>query len=189
MTPRRRFPWIGVTLIAVGAVLLLEKFSLLSFETSTLVWIILMLFGVVKVGQGFSRPGGGVFVGTVAFLYGLYFLLHTFDDVELRPHLFLPASFLIFGFAFLMLFFRNIREWIYILPALLLLSAGSLFLLNRLGYFDAWDVGEVLRVYWPLGLILIGVMIVLKRRSAGRPLTPPSPPVDSAAGNVGGSIG
>ncbi len=188
MSDKRQFPWIGIILMLAGVALLLEKLDVLSLSTPALLWILLLLFGLAMVVQGFSGNNGGrVFFGTIFFLYGLYFLLHSIDAVELRGHLFIPASFIIFGFAFVMLYLNNLREWLFLLPAVLLLGFGVLYIMGTLGYFTAWDVHETVRLYWPIGLIIIGVAIVLRRRVAARshmstslPGEPPQPPAQGS---------
>ncbi len=184
MSYSKHFPWIGVVLMLAGLALLLNKLDILTVGTPTLLWVLCMLFGIAMVAQGFSTTNGArIFFGTLFFLYGLYFILHSIDAFEMRSHLFIPASFLIFGFAFVMIYLNNFREWILLLPAVLLMGIGTLYIMGSMGYFNAWEMREMVRLYWPVGLIIIGLAIVLRRRTAlkARAAAPadtqPPPPV------------
>jgi len=169
-TTKRHIPWLGVALIGIGIVLLLDRLDILDVRFSTLIWPIVVLFGLVRVGQGFSRNiQSRVFTGTVIFLYGLFFLLRSTDYVELHGHMFFPATFLIFGIAFLMMFLNNLKEWVFLLPAILLCGVGTAFILGEMGYLYRYDVWEAVRLYWPLGLVIIGLAIILRRKTQTQP--------------------
>ncbi|MDQ7848761.1 MAG: DUF5668 domain-containing protein [Armatimonadota bacterium] len=68
------------------------------------------------------------------------------------------------------------------LGGLLLLGLGVLFLLSNFGYFSWAALGR----WWPLVLIAIGLIILLRRSStepaAGPPLSPAEPPSPAPAG-------
>jgi hypothetical protein len=50
----------------------------------------------------------------------------------------------------------------HLIPALVLIVLGTLFLLDNLG-FSTFDVGHLIGTWWPLVLILAGVNLLLKR--------------------------
>jgi cell wall-active antibiotic response 4TMS protein YvqF len=163
---KSRAPWFAVALILVGAVLLLDRLDLIRFGFQMALWSVLAVFGLVKAVQGFSRnQKGSIFGGTVAFLYGLFFLLRSSDYVDVRMGMFFPATFLIFGIALLMMFLNNYHEWELLIPAGLLGGIGVAFVLSDLGYLDRYDVWEAVRLYWPLGLVLLGLALLLRRRA------------------------
>lgn len=49
-----------------------------------------------------------------------------------------------------------------LIPALVLITLGSLFLLDNLG-FSTFDVGHLIGTWWPLLLILAGANLLLRR--------------------------
>jgi hypothetical protein len=162
---RKRFPWIGVILIVAGGAMLVNRLGIFQIGYSYIVWSLVMIFGVVEVGRGFSSSNSGrIFFGTVLFLYGLYFLLRATDYVELRGHMFIPATFIIVGFAFIMTYLNNVREWAFLIPATILMGLGAAYILSETGYLYPWEVREMVRMYWPVGLILIGLAILFRRR-------------------------
>lgn len=176
---RPRVPWFGVVLIVVGGVLLLSKLNVIELEFMQVFWPVVMLFGLLRVGQGFSRNiPRRVFWGTLLFLYGLFFFLRTWEYVDMHPHRFLPASFLIVGIAFFMMYLNNVKEWLFLVPAVILTGIGGAFILTEVGYLDRWEVWEAVRLYWPIALVLVGIAIILRRRSHTQ--TPDVPPPASA---------
>lgn len=164
---KRRYPWFGIILIVVGGAFLVHRLGFLHVEYSYILWSLVMIFGAVRAVSGFSGSHSGrVFFGTVLFLYGLYFLLRATDYVELRGHMLIPATFIITGFAFIMMFLNSPREWTFLVPAAILVGFGALYILSESGYLSPWDVKENVRMYWPVALILIGVAILIRRRAA-----------------------
>jgi hypothetical protein len=59
-------------------------------------------------------------------------------------------------------------EWMpamrHLIPALVLIVLGTLFLLDNLG-FSHFDVGQLIATWWPLLLILGGINLLLRRAS------------------------
>ena len=177
-----RFPWIGVVLIVIGGALLINRLGIFHIGYSYILWSLIIIFGVVEVTRGFSGSHSGrIFLGTVMFLYGLYFLLRATDYVELRGHMLIPATFIIMGFAFIMMYLNNLKEWAFLIPAVILVGVGGAYILSDVGYLYPWEVRETVRLYWPVGLILIGVAIVFRRRAhtGKQDDTPGQPPPQS----------
>jgi hypothetical protein len=167
----QKFPLFAVALIVVGVLLLLRNLNVFSLHFSSYFWPLIMLFGLVGVGQGFSgNRRGKIFWSAVVFLYALFFFLRSLDSIEVRGHLFIPASFLVFGLAFLMMYLADVKEWSLLIPSLVLLGIGSIFILDEYGYVDGWEVWYSIRQYWPIAIILFGIGILSRRKS----LPPPS---------------
>jgi len=167
---KQRIPWFGIALIVFGAAILLRKFHFIELEYWSIFWPLLILLGLVIAGRGFSSNSHGrVFWGTVLFLFSLYFLLRSGDFNVASGFLFPPSVFLIIGLGFLMLFVNNPREWYFLLLALFFGGIGSLLLLVNYGYLYYWDVWELVRTYWPVALILVGVALLLRKRPRSIP--------------------
>jgi hypothetical protein len=179
--PGPRIPWLGIALILFGALLLVNKLDLVDISFHQIFWPIVMLLGLVGVGRGFGRgKRGKIFFGTLVFLFGLYFLLHSIDRFEIGGHLIVASSFLIFGIAFLMVWFNDVRDWYYLIPAALSGGVGVALLGSELGYLSHWEVLDAVRVYWPLALILFGVGMILRRKMHSSSDTTPAAPAPPA---------
>jgi peptidoglycan/LPS O-acetylase OafA/YrhL len=129
------------------------------------------VFGLLAATRGFSANyRWKIFWGTLCFLYGLFFFLRTTDVVQLHGHIFLPVSFLVFGVAFFMMYLNDMKEWFFLVPAVLLGGGGVLFILADMDYLSYWDVYDTVHTYWPVILILLGLGFIFRRRN-----TPPPP--------------
>lgn len=160
-----RIPWFAVGLIAVGAVMLLNRFAVISLGWPIVLWGLVALFGAQRMITGFSaRRRGRVFWGSLLFLFGLYRILHRLDIVEVDHHLFFPTLMLIVGLSFLLMYISAPKEWHLLIPALVFVGLGGTLLLTEYGYFDRWEVMWTIREYWPAVLIVFGASLLLKSR-------------------------
>jgi hypothetical protein len=165
MSTRQRFPVFGVILLLVGIALLLERLEILAFGWGRILWTAITLLGAGVVIRAFlENSRGKVFWGTVLFLFGLLFLLRSFRLVENQGELFLPAALTILGLAFFMLFVADPRDWHLLIPSAVLLAFGGTFMLTEVGYFHRWEVWETVGRWWPLVLILVGILLLVRRR-------------------------
>src|SRR5512135_230609 len=114
MKPQRsRLPWFGVGLVLFGLFLLFRKFGYIDAGFGQIFWGLVMLWGIVAVGRGYGDGRRGkIFWGTVLFLFGLFFLLQTFESIEVRAYTFFPSLFLILGIAFLMVYLHDMHDWL-----------------------------------------------------------------------------
>jgi hypothetical protein len=162
-----RISWFGIVLIVLGLIMLLDRFHLVMISFGTVFWPLVMLLGIVTVVRGFSdNRTGKIFWGTVMFLFALFFFLRSSEYFEVRAHVFPPALFLIFGIAFLMTFVNNVREWYMLIPAIAFGGIGVFLILVEYGYiyrWDAWEVWNATRLYWPILVILFGLALMLRR--------------------------
>jgi hypothetical protein len=165
MASQRRLPVFGILLLVVGLALLLEKLDVIEFGWSKILWAAVAVLGAAIVIRSFVQNGrGGIFWGTLLFLYGLLFLLRSLDLVESHVTVFMPASFAILGFGFLMLFVSDPKDWHLLIPSVILLGIGGAFMLAEAGYIHRWEVWDTFRTWWPLLLVLVGFSLIFRRR-------------------------
>ncbi len=163
---KKQFPWFGLFLVVIGAVLLLNQLHVLRFGWARLIWIICIFFGGGIVLRGLvNQRVGSVFWGTVIFLTGIFFTLHQFEIIESHGRMIPAVTLVIFGFAFLMkIIFAPRTSWPSIIPAVVFLGLGSALMLSDLGYLYHYDVWMFCRTYWPVLLIAAGIAAVFKAR-------------------------
>ena len=165
MPSQRRLPVFGILLLVVGIALLLEKLDVIEFGWSKVLWAAVAVLGAAIVIRSFVQNGrGGIFWGTLLFLYGLFFLLRSLDLIESHVTVFMPASFTILGFGFLMLFVSDPKDWHLLIPSVILLGFGGAFMLAEAGYIHRWEMWDTFRTWWPLVLVLVGFSLILRRR-------------------------
>ncbi len=169
-TNKSAIPWFGFALVIIGAALLLTKLHVIDVKFSTIFWAVVSMFGLVAAARGFAANyRWKIFWGTLWFLYGLFFFLRTSDIADIRGHIFIPASFLIFGVAFFMMYSNDVREWFFLIPAVVLGGAGAIFILADLDYVSYWEVYDTVRMYWPIVLIVFGLGFIFRRKNSQPP--------------------
>jgi|WetSurMetagenome_2_1015567.scaffolds.fasta_scaffold597402_2 hypothetical protein len=177
----QKISWFGIVLIVIGLAMLLDRFDVFNLRFSTIFWPMVSLCGLVLVGRGYAQERRGrVFWGTVLFLYGIFFVLRSIDYFEIYGYTFFPASFLVFGLAFFMMYLCNFRDWPLLIPSMILLGIGSLILMNEYGFLYPYEVFDIIHMYWPVALILFGVGLMLRKKypstQQANPPTPAPPP-------------
>jgi hypothetical protein len=162
---RKRFPIIGVILIVIGVALLLHEMEVINIGAGTLVWIGVFAYGAATIIRAFIvNERGKIFWGTLCYLTGLLFLLKKFGFLHESFSLYFPAFILIVGLSFFMLFVFNIRDWHLLIPSFIFLAVGAALMLTQMGYWYTRDVWNVIRSYWPVLLILLGGVMILRKR-------------------------
>ena len=165
--------WFGIILVVFGAAMLLDRLDVINVDFSNILWPFMMILGLLIVGRGFSADRRGkIYWGTVLFLYSLFFLLRSIDRFEIEGYMFFPASFIIFGIAFFMMYLTNLKDWPLLIPSVILCFVGSMFILTEYGILYRWEVWDIVRLWWPVILILFGVAMLLKRRCNSTPSAP-----------------
>ncbi len=187
---------LGIFLIVFGSLLLLKKFDVIDLSVREIIWPALALMGLIVAGRGlFDRVKWKVFWGTVLFLYSIFFLVRSIDRFDIPIQMIFPATFLVFGIVFVMLFVNRPADWYYLVPGLLLLAVGVSMVLTEYGYWYGWEIRDAIATWWPLALVLMGAGMLLRRRGAtadkpgpdsGWPESaPPVPPATPGPGVVG----
>lgn len=167
METKPRIALFGILLVLVGVALLLEKLDLVQFGWTRILWAAVSLLGAAIVIRAFVSNGRGrIFWGTILFLYGLLFLLRSSQLLEIDFEVLMPASVIILGFGFLMLFVYDPKDWHLLIPSLILLTFGGAFMLTEVGIIRRWELWESIGTWWPLILILVGFSLILRRRKA-----------------------
>jgi hypothetical protein len=155
----------GIFLIALGSVLLLDRFEIIYFGWGRIFWMFLGIWGAVLAVQGFSmKRRGRTFWGSLLFFFGIFFSLDAWDLIWLTDELGFGGMSLALGLAFVMLYVFEPRNVGVLAPAVLFVGFGAAMILVEYNYLDWWEVRRAIRDYWPVALILWGVAILLKRK-------------------------
>jgi LiaF transmembrane domain len=163
--------WLGISLILIGVAMLLDRLDVVEWEWWVVVWAIVAALGGIKIAQGVAhRKGGKVFWGTVLLLFGGVQVLDYAGLLNGFPHYMFPFSLpvvlAVVGVAFLAMFLIEPREWQLLVPACAFLGLGTVMILADLGTLSRDSVVDAVSSYWPVGLIVFGMALLLRRRSA-----------------------
>ncbi|HXX62874.1 MAG TPA: DUF5668 domain-containing protein [Bacteroidota bacterium] len=156
-----RISGLGVVLIAVGLTMLLHRLNVVWIPWRTTIFFLVAAVGAVKLYNGIAlKSKGKVFWGMIWFTVGLGLLLDTTYAINLTPGLAVSGLMIAVGLGFMLMFGVRRSQWFHIVPGLIFLAAGSLFLAGELGYLSSWDVAGFCETYWPVGLILFGAALL-----------------------------
>jgi hypothetical protein len=159
-----RFSWFAVALIVTGTAMLLQRLHVISMDWRTIFWGVVALGGVYKLVMGFAmKRRGGVFWGTIFTTVGTLALLSLHDVIDPSPGIAVSGMLIALGVGFVLMFVTVPRDWYVLAPGLFFLLVGGAVLAVELGYYERWQVGPIIASYWPAGLIVFGLALLLNR--------------------------
>lgn len=159
---------LSLVFIAIIVVYILKLFGVIALSTGKIIAYAFLLYGIVSVylTMGTHRRGG-LFLGTAIFLTGVVLFIVEYFDIIQPGILVLPALLFIIGIGFLMLFFDDFtnRVFLYTSGVLVFFSILSAFLTRRFPMFGfANRISSGLLDYYPVFIILLGIYILLNRK-------------------------
>ena len=158
----------SLSLIALGIMLLLHYFDLISAGEGQIFGYVLSAYGIISVyilsGSG---KKGRLFLTGVLFIPGVLLIVLGNYEILSPLKLLLPTVLFALGTAFALLFVDNYREAVFLVISLIFLAAGiftsiyfNLFAIVQ----SANKIALVIFQYWPVIFILIGFSIILNRK-------------------------
>ncbi len=152
----------GVVLILIGAYLLLQGLDIISFRWHHLYPLILLAIGAYLLIPVFSRKDtGAAFPATFLLVLGLFFFFRNYDFFSWNYHFydmgeFWPVFLIAFGLAFIVQYMLKPDDWGSLVPGVILLFLGAVFMARSLDWFYWFQFTDV----WPVILIIIGGVLV-----------------------------
>ncbi len=163
---KSKTPVVGILLIVFGSMLLLDRLNVIYFGWGRIFWMFSGIYGAIIAVEGFTKKRQGrVFWGSLLFFAGVFYSLEAWDLIWWMDYYWLATSSLALGLAFFMLFVFEPRSVGVLIPTLLFGGFGVMIYLVEYEYLDWWEVRHYIRDYWPVLLILWGLIIILKRRT------------------------
>jgi hypothetical protein len=145
---------------------LLSLFNILSITFTDILSYSLLIIGIALVyGESIRRNRLSVFLGTVIFLLGVYFLISENFNLNISEVTSIPIILIFAGSGLLILHISTSTKNIFLIISIILLSAGlTLFIVN-----SHWNISSfiqsflpVLNFLWPVIIILILISLLLK---------------------------
>ena len=154
----------GLILIAAGIVLLMHNTGLLYFSFSEVWPIAVAVVGVLFLASVWRKANkGAVFPGTILLLVGVFFFFWQNRYIPRGMGSPWPVFVVIVGIAFMVLYACERRERGNLIPGMILLFVGGVFLLDNYVLLP-WEPWALISKSWPLVLVIIGVTMILKER-------------------------
>lgn len=165
----RHVSWFGLALILLGALLLLERMDVIYLRWSVLLWAGVAVVGLRFLLRGFRQSRRGrVFWGTQFLLFGTYQVAGSIGLIGQHWYYLAPALLMFIGAGFLMMYLTETRSWHLLVPAAAAGGFGFTLLLAEFGVLARWEVTDAVKDYWPIALILFGLLMLLSQVSRNR---------------------
>ena len=145
---------------------LLSIFKIIPLTFADILSYSLIVIGIALVyGESIRRNRLSVFLGSVIFLLGVYFLVSENFDLNISEAVSIPIILIFAGSGLLILHLSTSTKIIFLIISIIFLSAGmTLFILN-----SRWNIGSffqsflpVLNFLWPVIIIVILIALLLK---------------------------
>ncbi|WKN42721.1 LiaF transmembrane domain-containing protein [Tunicatimonas pelagia] len=102
-------------------------------------------------------------IGLLFLVLGVYFLLNNFNLIPFAiPHYLISWQTLLIAIGILIIVTSDKKSGGFVLVAV-----GGLFLISDIFYISIWDI---IRQFWPVAFVLIGISLLLRRRQEKRRL-------------------
>jgi len=155
---------IGLVFILIGAGLLLDRLDTFRFGWTQIYPIIFLLISISSFLAAAARQKNSAFWGGIFAVLGLFFVLRNFDVI---PYYWFPEYWPIFlialGFGFIILYIFEPRDWGVLIPGVIFLALGVLFILGTMDLLENVfeNFADIMFTYWPLVLVLVGLLLIL----------------------------
>ncbi len=160
-----RIPFFGIILVVIGVGLLLRQLHIVRIDGTSLLLFGLIAYGGAMVIRSFlTNIRQSLFFGSLCFFSGILLVLGNYELIENSAYIYVPGFLMVFGLAFVMLFLFNFKDFHLLLPAVIFIGLGIAFMMTEIGYLYPSDVKEAISQYWPVAIILFGVLMLFRRK-------------------------
>jgi hypothetical protein len=140
--------------------------GLISFINLELLGYSFIFLGVGMVYIAFSRSQAAViFSGTSLFLVGILLFVVSIFEFASVGRLIIPSLFLISGTALFMIWINETWRKIHLISSIILIFIGFVLILfmGSITFVNfANSVANIILNYWPVLLIVLGIVIIIK---------------------------
>ena len=159
---------LGLSFLIFGILSMLSGRNIILLSFEDVVGIVFIFYSIPTVYSAFSNDDRGKLIAsTILFLIGIVFFVKSYYEIlDTRGLVFFSILF-ISGSILIILFIENIKEKIFLYAGimLLVLSYLSITQFKKLGLFNAANrIGNLLEVFWPVILIVMGMIIFVNRK-------------------------
>ena len=157
-------------LLALLLLLVFLKISgILHIQNIEILSYVFIFFGLSYAFNSFGKNRQGLlFTSTTIFLIGLTLFIFCNFEIIQPSHLLLPATLMIIGIGFLMVWIDGeMKSQILILSVLFIFSGIALTILKGSITFRSFfvSIADMTAKYWPILLIFAGVLLIYRKKS------------------------
>ena len=145
---------------------ILSLFGIISFAFTDILAYLLLVIGAALVYTETIRQNKlSIFLGTIIFLFGVYFLVTEKFNLNPGEEYYLPIILILSGSGFLLLYTLTSVQKIYLIGSLLLITSGMTLLVissNLAVKSFFFSILPVLEFLWPVIIILLILFFLLR---------------------------
>ena len=152
--------------IFIIASLILSFLNILSISFQDILSYSLITIGMSLVYSEVIRQNKFlIFLGSLIFLAGIFFLITENFDIHINVGMSLPIILIFSGSGLLMVHISTSSKKIYLIVAVILLSAGLALFMARSNWSGSLFIQSLLSVLnflWPVGILIIILVLLLR---------------------------
>lgn len=145
---------------------LLSLFNIISITLMDILSYSLLITGIALVyGETLRQNRLSVFIGSIIFLLGVYFLISENFTLNISEGISVPIILIFAGSGLLVMHISTSTRIIFLLISIILFFAGiSLFIVNSNWHFESFfkAILLILNFLWPVAIIIL-VLVLLQR--------------------------
>lgn len=159
---------LGISFLIFGILSMLSSRNIILLTFEDVAGIVFVFYSIPTVYSALNNgERGKLIVSTILFFVGVVFLVKSyFEILDTRGIVFFSILF-IGGSVLIILFIDNIKEKIFLYAGfiLLVLSYLSITQFKKLGLFNSANrIGNLFEIFWPVILIVMGMIIFVNRK-------------------------
>jgi hypothetical protein len=156
-----------IILFIIGS-FLLSIFKVISITLTEILSYSLLIIGIALVyGETLRQKRLTVFLGSVIFLLGVYFLVSENFNLNISEVMSIPLILIIGGSGLLVLHTSTSTKIIFLIVSIIFISTGlTLFII-----YSHWSLGlfyqsllPIVNILWPLIIILVLLVLLLRNK-------------------------
>lgn len=161
---------VGISFIFYGILILSNNFRITHLEQEEVLSLVFIVYGLTAFIKSFDKlKRGGLFLTATILNLGIIFFILTHYEILDWYNVVTPSVFYIIGAGLIVLFIENTSEKVFAFSGVFFLSLSFLTVVfvDHLGVINIIEsITLILFDYWPLFLILFGVMMLTRRNSS-----------------------
>lgn len=156
-------------IIFIFAAAVLRISGLVNITSLEFLAYLFMLAGIISAYYSFGKDKRGLlFIGSTVFLAGIIMYISTKFELEDTRTIIFPSVLFISGIGFLMLFFDDLEQKLYLVLSLLFIGGGLIyvFILREFALRGLVEsLWGIIKVYWVFLIVIVLLVAVLRREN------------------------
>ena len=158
-----RQKWPGIVLILLGIILLIHQLDIVDFSRADIFSYGFIILGILLLIKGAgNKERKGILGGAFFLSLGVFWSLMRNGILVQDDHFGFATLFFALAVANFVYFIVGKNKGANFIWGIVFALVGGIILLRYYHCYYYWDIYDEIIMYWPLILILIGVMLIIR---------------------------